>query len=625
MIGKMSDKTNSPMFKVIFALVSLSFVLGGIGTGVMRSSNAPIQVNGEDISAQAFNSAKNRQQNVLNAQLGERFWDLLDTPEYVQQFNQAILDSLIEDELLRQYAKELKLGISVQQVKSHIVNMPEFQRDGKFDNALYQQFLRSNGLNAEHYAAIVYEGMLLSQIQQGIVSSDFSVPVQQELLAKLLLQQRTVRLATYSIAKAAEDQTASNAELQQYYEANKAQFINPEQLTVEYVLITPKDIEDRIQVTADQINTYYETNKAQYVTQGEARVAHIQVADEATAQALLEQLNKGEDFAQLAKQKSADTLSAAQGGDLGWVKAGTFPADFETAMANLNPGQISQPVKVDNTFHIIKLVDRKAESVIPVEQVKEAITQTIRHELAVTEYSTLAREMANKAFENVGSLEAVAAVANLPLQKTEPFSRQYVPAVLNHEKVLKQLFNTDLRQTGQNSDALDISQGEALATLFVRVADYKAQQTQTFEQAEQAVISAVKFAKASESLQRQAEQIVADLAAGKVQQIDFNPEETLDLSQAQQRYPALAETIFAMPKPNTTSEYRVAKNAVGDVVIVALDSVEEGKSEAFQMIAPQLQQLDQMNLRNNMLSNLRERAKIEIDENFLNQINSVEQ
>ncbi|VEI44780.1 peptidyl-prolyl cis-trans isomerase D [Actinobacillus equuli] len=169
----MHERTNGPVFKIIFALVSLSFVITGIGTGLAGVDTSAAKVNGTAIEQQAFNAAKSRQQTMLNTQMGERFWDLLDTPEYAAQFNQSILNGLIDDELLRQYAQNLKLGISAEQIKSEIVNSPTFQQDGKFNNQLYQQALRNNGLSADGYAAIVNEGMLFSQIQEGLLAVIF--------------------------------------------------------------------------------------------------------------------------------------------------------------------------------------------------------------------------------------------------------------------------------------------------------------------------------------------------------------------------------------------------------------------------------------------------------------------
>ncbi|WGE89727.1 peptidylprolyl isomerase [Actinobacillus arthritidis] len=622
MIENMHERTKGPVFKIIFALISVSFVITGIGTGLVGGDTSAVKVNGTEISQQAFNTAKNRQQSVLNAQMGERFWDLLDTPEYAKQFNQSVLNGLIDDELLRQYAKELKLGISADQIKSEIVHSQAFQQDGKFSNDLYQHTLRSNGLTADGYAAIVNEAMLFSQIQEGIIGSNFTVPAQNELLAKLLLQKREVRLANYSVAKEAENQTASSDELQKYYEAHKAELIEPEKLTVEYVALTPADVAKNVQVNDEQITTYYEKNKADYATKGEARVAHIQLANETEAKAVAEALQKGEDFATLAKSKSTDKLSATQGGDLGWAKAGTFPKAFEGAYATLQAGQVSAVVNVDGAYHIIKVLERKGEKVIPLEQVKDQIAKTIRQELLLTEYSNIAREMANKSFENNGSLEAVAQAGGVKVQKTAQFTQQNLPAELNHEKVVKALFSGELRQNGQNSDALDIGTEHEPKTIFVRVSDYQAERVKSFDEAKSELDLAVKQQKAEQVLRTKAEQQVKALNEGKSVDVTFGNPQTLVFVQAENDNPALAQTVFAMSKPTDKAVYQVAQNQQGDVIIVALDKVTDGNVDEFKSLASQFNQAEQLLLRNDLLKDLRAKAKIEINDDFMGQAES---
>ncbi|MCT8559827.1 peptidylprolyl isomerase [Glaesserella parasuis] len=622
MIEKMHERTSGPLFKVVLALISLSFVLGGIGGGLMATDNSVAKVNGEEISQQAFDRAKNQQQNILNAQLGKRFWDLMDNPVYVKQFHDSILNGLVDDELLRQYAKSLKIDISADQIKSEIVNSPAFQQDGKFNNNLYQQALRNNGLTADGYAAIVYEGMLFAQIQEAIVNSSFTVPAQQELLAKLLLQKRQVRLATYSIAKEAANQTASVEDMQAYYEANKANFVNPEKLTVEYISVEPKDLSNKIQVTNEQIDTYYQTNKAKYTTKGEAKIAHIQVATEAEANEIVQALAKGEDFAQLAKSKSQDKLSAAQGGDLGWAKAGVFPKAFESAANALNIGKTSQPIKVDNAFHVIKVLERNTETVVPLEKVKDQITDTIHNELLLTEYSNITREMANVAFENSGSLEAAAKVANVLVHKTEAFTRETVPAELNNEKVLRVLFDSEVRQNGQNSEAIDVSDATNTKTMFVRVSQYQAENVQTFDEAKSAVEQAVKQQKAVKALEEKAATQITALNKGEKVEVAFGAVEELVFAQAQITEPTLAQAVFSITKPAEKPTYQTARNANGDVVIIALDKVSDGSADEFKPLQAQFNQAERVVLRNDLLKDLRERAKIEVNQDFLDQLES---
>ena len=337
------------------------------------------------------------------------------------------------------YIDELKLGVSVDQIKSELCTALISKIMASFDNNLYQQTLRNAGLNADGYAQIVGQGILFSQMEEGVLGTNFNVPAQEETLAKLLFQKRQVRLASYSLANEVQKQTASQEELQAFYDKHKAQLVLPEQFVVEYVTLSPKQVENKVQITDEQIATYYEANKAQYVTKSESQLAHIQVANEKEAQAIEQQLKSGTDFATLAKEKSLDKLSATKGGDLGWAKVGTFPTEFEKAANALQVGQVSQPVKMGNEYHIIKVLDRKPGTALPLEKVKENIVNTLRQELVGAEYSTVTRDMATSAYENAGSLEAVAKVAGVEVQTTPMFTRETLPEALKSDSVTKVL------------------------------------------------------------------------------------------------------------------------------------------------------------------------------------------
>lgn len=620
MIEKMHEKSNGIVFKIIFGLVSVSFVLGGIGGGLMMNQDtSAVKVNGEEVSQQQFAQAKSREQSLRNEQEGKRFWEQLEDPQFADAFHHSVLNRLIGDTLLRQYARDLNLGISVEQIKAEIVNSPHFQQDGKFNNSLYQQALRNAGINAEHYASIVGDGMLLAQLQEGILRTDFSVPAQQDAFAKLWLQSRQVRQAVYSLAEEAAKQQASEEEIAAFYAEHAARFTTPEKLTVEYVAFSQQALAEKIQVDDAQIETYYQTNKANYMTAAQTRLAHIQLADEATATQVTQALKNGDDFAKLAAEYSADKGSSNQGGDLGWAKAGTFPAEFEAAAAALAVGETSAVVKIDNAYHLIKVLDRQAESLIPLDNLKAQIRETIRQELIRSEYSTTIREMANKAFEANNSLTEVAQLAGVEVKTTDAFDAKHIPAVLNHDAVIQALFNSELRKNGQNSEAFELGNDTHPETLFVRVSHYEPETTQPLEQAKPAVEQAVKQEKAQKVLMARAQADLDALQKGETSRVNFgNPSEWIFA----QRYLLRTDetkVIFAMPIPTDKPSYQLYQDRKGNVVIFALDKVNAGSPKDVKALSMQRAQEEQMSLYNNLLADLRERAKIEINEEYLQQ------
>ena len=110
-----------------------------------------------------------------------------------------------------------------------------------------------------------------------------------------------------------------------------------------------------------------------------------------------EELQKGANFADVAKTKSLDKISGENGGDLGWVNANELPKAFEDAAAALQVGQYSQPINVDGNYHIVLVQERKAQSL---ENVKAQIADLVRKSLMESRYFSLEKQASDKAFED---------------------------------------------------------------------------------------------------------------------------------------------------------------------------------------------------------------------------------
>ncbi|PGW64335.1 peptidylprolyl isomerase [Bacillus cereus] len=107
----------------------------------------------------------------------------------------------------------------------------------------------------------------------------------------------------------------------------------------------------------------------------EIKASHILVSDENEAKEIKKKLDAGASFEELAKQESQDLLSKDKGGDLGYFNSGRMAPEFETAAYKLKVGQISNPVKSPNGYHIIKLTDKK--DLQPYDEVKDSIRKNL--------------------------------------------------------------------------------------------------------------------------------------------------------------------------------------------------------------------------------------------------------
>lgn len=155
---------------------------------------------------------------------------------------------------------------------------------------------------------------------------------------------------------------------------------------IEYYLLAEKMIEPSIKITEEDMKTYFEENKESFDQKEQVKASHILVEDEAAAKKVKEELDNGKDFAELAKEYSTDTSNAAAGGDLGYFAKGEMAEEFEKAAFSLGIDEISEPVKTEFGYHIIKVSDKKAAKAAAYEDHKEDIKEQLFDEKIQTEY-----------------------------------------------------------------------------------------------------------------------------------------------------------------------------------------------------------------------------------------------
>ena len=621
LIEKMHHLANSKVSKFILGLITLSFLVGGM-SGYLFSSNDTYaaKVNGEVISQQDFLNRYNQEFESRAQREGEAFMAKSDSPEFVTALRQSTINRMIDQELLRQYAKELKLGVSDEMIKRAIVTDPNFQVNGKFDNGVYQQVLQQNRLTSDGYAAILRGALTLEQMQSGVANSEFIVPAQAKNTAEVFFQKRSARLATLSLAYEMAKQAVSDDEIKAYYEANQKSFVQPEQVKVQYIDLSGSQIEKGIEVKDVEIAQYYQDNKAQFMTQ---RLAHIQFANEQDAKVAYDELQKGANFADVAKAKSLDKVSGENGGDLGWVNANELPKAFEDAAAALQVGQYSQPINVDGNYHIVLVQERKAQTL---DEVKAQVADLVRKSLLENRYYAIEKQVRDKAFEDSKSLNSAAQVAGVKVQESGYFSRQNVPAELNFPNVVSAVFESDIANGGANSEPLNVGDYHAIV---VRVLEHKPEGVRTLEDAKADIEMFLKRQKAENVLNEKAQQVVKALSENaelKVDGINFSSEQSFTLSE--NKDPILTNDVFSIAKPASgKTVYQVAHNEKGDAVIIALNKVEDSvlNDKELSQFSAQLLRTSQAEVQAQLMQGLRERAKIEVNDSFINQDDEAQQ
>lgn len=165
-----------------------------------------------------------------------------------------------------------------------------------------------------------------------------------------------------------------------------------------------KLLEPSIEVTEDEMKQYFEDNKDQFAQKEQVKASHILVDSLEKAQEVKDKLASGEDFAELAKEYSLDTSNKDQGGELGYIVKGKMVPEFEEAVFSMEVGEISDPVKTDYGYHIIKVEEKKEAKEANYEESKDKIKDVLMEQKLPDEYNTWMEEK-EKEYKVTNSLE----------------------------------------------------------------------------------------------------------------------------------------------------------------------------------------------------------------------------
>jgi peptidyl-prolyl cis-trans isomerase D len=615
MMENLRTAANSVVLKIVLGLIIVSFVLTGVGNYLIGGNgNYAAKVNSQEISRGQFENAVMGERNKLQQQLGERYSELAGNEGYMKAMRHQVLQRMIDEALLDQYAKHLGLGISDDQVKQAIFNEQAFQSDGKFDNARYNALIANMGMSADQYANALRRQLTTQQLINAIIGSDFMLPGETDSLAALAAQQRVVREATIDTSALVAKQQATDAEISSYYEQHKNNFMLPEQFRVSYIKMDAAQMPS--EVNDADIQSWYDQNRDQYTQPARYRYSIIQTKTEADAQAVLDELKKGADFATLAKEKSSDIISARKGGDMGWLEPATTPDELKNADLK-EKGQLSGIIKSSVGFLVARLDDLQPAKVKPLAEVHDAIAQKLKQEKGLDAFYAQQQKVGDAAMNDTESLVGAEQAAGVKAVESGWFDRNTLPKELDFKPVADAIFGGSLLgengTPGSNSDIITVDGDRAFV---LRIAEHKPETVKPLDDVRDQVVAAVKQQKAEQQAKQQADKLLAALKKGegdaalKEAGVSFGAAQTLSRSQD-----PLSMKAFDMPLPEKGKpSYGVSNDAKGNMVLLALDEVQAGKmpEEQKKVMVSRMTENNAELAFEALMSNLRKEAKIKL-------------
>jgi peptidyl-prolyl cis-trans isomerase D len=504
------------------AIVILAFIILYIPSfmkqDVAGNNDVVASVEGREITVGRFRQAYQRQMQAYRAQFGgnvdERMLKQLG-------IDQRIVQQMLEEEAGLAEAARLKITATDEEVRTRIASMPGLTENGQFiGEQRYQQLLQMQNppMTPHEFEDQIRRSVTLEKFHAAL--TNWITVSDKDLEDEYKRRNEKVKLAVVSFPadKFREGVEATDAELNAYFEAHKTEFKVPEKRKVKYAFVDMQAIRNRTQVSAADIQRSYDDNKEQYSTPEQVRASHILLKTEGKDEAevkkqaedLLAKAKAGADFAKLATEYSEDDSSKVKGGDLDFFGKGRMVPEFDKVAFSMKPGEISDLVKSQFGYHIIKVTDKKPATTKTVDEVRAQIEDQIKWDRAQTEAQRIADEVA-KNLKKPSDIDTFAKGRGLTVGESALFGKDepiaglgMAPAVAERAFELKE---------GDVSEAIRTPQGFAFVTVTGRQDAY----VPKLEEVKAKVRDEVVKKKATDVARQKAASIGAQMKTG-----DFN-------------------------------------------------------------------------------------------------------
>jgi peptidyl-prolyl cis-trans isomerase D len=479
-------RSNKRIVQIFLLLIMVPFAVWGLESYFQGGGTEDlVRIGRVRIGLAEFRNALANQQEELRRANPNAHADMLDSP----QMRRNVLDGLINRRLLLLEAGKRDLN-GRRLLQTWIANVPDFQENGVFNQARYEAVLAANRLSVAQFEADRQDDLLRNALLAGIIDASFMPQAVTQRIITLQTETREVESHlipwTSQVSKIAR---FTPEEIQQVYNMHPARFTRPEEIRVEYVVLSQNALADKSKSSEAEIRAWYETHRDQFVVKPEARrLRHILLMTKpgeetakvrAEAEALLAEIKKDPSrFAELAKTRSQDPGSAQQGGDLGSMTRGMLVKPFADAAFSLPVGEISSLVQSEFGFHIIRVDDIEAAETRPFADVRAEAETAMRAQNTANRFAEAAENFANLVYEESDSLKPAADAYGLKIMQSDWFTRETASTVFPSAKLALAMFSDEVVKNRRNTEAVEIMPGTLVAA---RILDHHPSELLSFE------------------------------------------------------------------------------------------------------------------------------------------------
>ena len=573
--------------KVVVGIIAVTFALFFGGNYVLFDNDANViaSVNSKKIDVFDLDLEMARVQSILS----QRF----DDPDFSieeEALRSLALNSLISDALILDFLEQNKVEVLDLSAYKLLAQNEIFQEAGKFSLGKVNTFARQNGFLPGKYIQSISEDIALNFWRVGLGASSFLTSTELNQNIELANQTRDITFTKINKRGIEENIKVTEEEILKFYTQNPSYFRSVEKAKIRFINISLEELKENQLIQEEEIKSEYQAYLDSFDLVARRSASHlmINISSERSKEEALDlanqikkKLDSGDDFTRLVEEYSEDEGTKNTGGSLGISDGSAFPEEFELALEQLEEGQVSNPIALEESVHLVKLTDFQAPIPDEYESRKEAIKQNLIEQAADAEYVDTLELAAELTFTN-DNLDSLSQELNLEIKTKDFFSKAEAEKPFTDTELLNLIFNNLSIREGNLSELIEID--NQYGVIF-ELEDFQEEKTIDFETVKNQAQELLTNKLTEEKMEVLKAKLLAGLEAGsslealtKENQLTVDSYKSINRDSSLFTRNVLLE-IFNEPKSNIGKSYSSSSLLNGDEIIFRLDKVTQLNTE----------------------------------------------
>ena len=566
--------------KIIVVAIIITFI-GSVGwAGFLSQGNVNViaKVGSKDITTTDLSLEASNQQFTLS----QRFPD--------EEFEEELLFNLSKEVLIGKFSvldfldrKDLSLNEAF--IYKQLSSEEQFLEGGLFSKNRFDSYARSIGFIPADYLKRIEEDLSMSIWNQSLIQSSFVTEKELDSSIKLANQERDISFLRIPFKSFQDNISINQDDLEEIYNNNLSDYVNPEQVKVSYIELNPQKLEELIEISPEEINLEYQDYLNEFDSAIRKSVSHIMLnisdsrdldAARKEIEVIKSRLTDGDSFESLVLELSEDEGTKNNQGSLGVTDGTLLPPEFEAALLTMDEGEYYGPIELLSSVHLIKL----DEIIKPEPETLESKTQNIRENLISAKaegmYIELLDRISNLTF-SAEDIEQIGQEISQNVLSTEYLYEEELPDVLKASSIKEYIF-----QEYGGDEYPELFETSQLSAVVLEVKGFNEEVQLSFDAVKSTIEDTYLNLETQKKVNNFLDDTIISLRADtSLEELSVSQKINIESYNKLKRDSSLLpldviNTIFSLARSKAGEVYETAVLQNGDALIYRLDAVKEG-------------------------------------------------